>query len=233
MLLDGSRKLGVTLNEFHLEQFAAYRRLVLEWNEHFNLTAITKKSEVDIRHFLDSISLASFLGEAKGIHLIDVGSGAGFPGLPLKIVQQELHLVLVESVRKKADFLEHVIERLALKDCEVICARAEEIGQSVTHRERYDVATARAVANLSILAEYLLPLVGIGGTILAPKGKAAHQEVQQAENAVKILGGQLYKVVPVEIPGLAEDRYVVIINKVAATPEKYPRRAGMANKRPL
>jgi 16S rRNA (guanine527-N7)-methyltransferase len=227
------KKLGVSVSDAQLSKFIRYRSMLLQWNERFNLTAIKSEQGVDIRHFLDSLSLASLLGDMRGMHLVDVGSGAGFPGLPLKIIQPDLQLTLVESVQKKAGFMNQVIEELELTQCRVLSLRAEDLGRSTSGRERYDAAVARAVANLSVLVEYLLPLTRIGGFILAPKGKEAHRETQKAETAIQILGGRLQGIMQVEIPGLAEERYVVVIDKVAATPEKYPRRAGMAVKRPL
>ncbi len=232
-LNESARHFGVVLNDLQTQKFAFLQRLLIEWNEKINLTAIKDGQAIVIRHFLDSLSLAPYLGTAQGKHLIDIGSGAGFPGLPLKIVFPDLILTLVESVQKKADFLEMVVKQLEIRTCKVVCRRAEEIGQSADHREKYDFAAARAVAGLSTLVEYILPLLRIGGVALAPKGKAAHQETQQGMKAIRVLGGELRKVAPVEVPGLAEERYLVIIDKIAATPIKYPRRVGIPAKRPL
>jgi 16S rRNA (guanine527-N7)-methyltransferase len=165
--------------------------------------------------------------------MIDVGTGAGFPGIPLKILYPNLRLTLVESVGKKAMFCQHIVRVLGLENVNVVKARAEEVGQDPAHREQYDWAVARAVANLNILSEYLLPLVKLGGTMLAQKGESGPAEAQSAEKAMKLLGGNLRELVQVNLPGVAEDRYLVLVDKVAATPPKYPRKAGIPGKQPL
>jgi 16S rRNA (guanine527-N7)-methyltransferase len=167
------------------------------------------------------------------LRLVDVGTGAGFPGIPLKIVYPTMHVTLVESVGKKAMFCQHIISKLGLDDVEVIQTRAETLGQIPAHRESYDYAVARAVANLNILSEYLLPLVKVGGTVLAQKGESGPAEAQSAEKAMKLLGGKLKQVIPVELPGVPDDRYLVLVDKVAATPPKFPRKAGIPMKTPL
>ena len=165
--------------------------------------------------------------------LVDVGTGAGFPGIPLKIIYPAMHLTLVESVGKKVKFCQHIVDTLGLENVTVIHSRAEDIGQKAEHRESYDWAVARAVANLNVLSEYLLPLVKLGGIVLAQKGESGPAEAQSAEKAMKLLGGKLKQLIPVNLPGVADDRYLVLVDKVAATPPKYPRNAGMAAKAPL
>ena len=162
-----------------------------------------------------------------------MGTGAGFPGIPLKILYPNLKLTLVEFVGKKAIFCQHIVDALGLENVDVIQARAEDIGQDINHREKYDWAVARAVANLNVLSEYLLPLVEIGGSMLAQKGESAPAEAQSAEEAMKLLGGKLKQLIPVNLPGVADDRYLVVVEKVAATPPKYPRKPGIAAKTPL
>jgi 16S rRNA (guanine527-N7)-methyltransferase len=162
-----------------------------------------------------------------------VGTGAGFPGIPLNILYPNLKLTLVESVGKKAKFCQHIVEVLNLKNVEVIQARAEEVGQDLKHRENYDWAVARAEANLNVLSEYLLPLVKVSGSVLAQKGESGPAEAQSAENAMKLLGGKLKELIPVNLPGVAEDRYLVVVEKVAGTPSKYPRKPGIPAKQPL
>jgi 16S rRNA (guanine527-N7)-methyltransferase len=165
--------------------------------------------------------------------LIDVGTGAGFPGIPLKILYPSMKLTLVESVGKKAMFCQHIVSVLGLDGVEVIQKRVEDLGQNPQHREAYDWAVARAVAHLNVLSEYLLPLLKIGGRMLAQKGESGPAEAQSAEAAMKVLGGKLEQLIPVHLPGVADDRYLVVVEKVAATPPKYPRKPGIPSKQPL
>ncbi|MBI3244549.1 MAG: 16S rRNA (guanine(527)-N(7))-methyltransferase RsmG [Chloroflexi bacterium] len=228
--------LGLDLTPAQLAAFRIYAAELAEWNEKFNLTAIKSPADVEIKHFADSLSCLLAIRNtqyATRASLIDIGTGAGFPGLPLKIICPELKLTLVESVGKKVTFLEHVVGRLELKDVMVIKGRAEEVGQDGAHREKYDWAAARAVAEMPILLEYLLPLVKMGGKALAQKGESAPAETHGAERAAKILGGSLAQITSVELPGVVEPRYLVVFDKVAATPGKYPRRAGVPGKEPL
>lgn len=210
-----------------------YEKELVEWNQKFNLTAIRDVESIRTKHFLDSYSCVLAWKGMPPLRLVDVGSGAGFPGIPLKIVYPTMHVTLVESVGKKAMFCQHIISKLGLEDVEVIQTRAETLGQNLAHRETYDYAVARAVANLNILSEYLLPLVKVGGTMLAQKGESGPAEAQSAEKAMKLLGGKLKQIIPVELPGVPDDRYLVLVDKVAATPPKYPRKAGIPMKTPL
>ncbi|WKZ41365.1 MAG: 16S rRNA (guanine(527)-N(7))-methyltransferase RsmG [Anaerolineales bacterium] len=210
-----------------------YEKELVEWNQKFNLTAIRDVESIRTKHFLDSYSCVLAWKGMPPLRLVDVGTGAGFPGIPLKIVYPTMHVTLVESVGKKAMFCQHIISKLGLEDVEVIQTRAETLGQNPAHRESYDYAVARAVANLNILSEYLLPLVKVGGTMLAQKGESGPAEAQSAEKAMKLLGGKLKQVIPVELPGVPDDRYLVLVDKVAATPPKYPRKAGIPMKTPL
>ncbi|MCX8063158.1 MAG: 16S rRNA (guanine(527)-N(7))-methyltransferase RsmG, partial [Anaerolineales bacterium] len=198
-----------------------------------NLPAIRNPEMIRIKHFLDSLTCLLAIKEIAPWQIVDVGTGAGFPGLPLKIACPSLRLTLVESVRKKAMFCQMVIEALELGGVTVLNLRAEEMAQLPEHREHYDWAVARAVANLSTLAEYLLPLIRVGGVALAMKGETAPQEVQQAERAIELLGGRLRKLIPVHLPQVAEERYLVVVDKIAATPSLYPRKSGIPEKRPL
>ncbi len=222
---------GLHLDQRQIEQFARYSAELRAWNTRINLTAITDEREIVICHFLDSLRCALSWGEHPS-RLIDVGSGAGFPALPLKILLPELHVTLVESVGKKAAFLRHIIATLDLRDVTVVTARAEVVGRDPRHREQYDVVTARAVAELAILAEYCLPFCAIGGRVLAPKGSDVDDEVARARVAIARLGGQLLNVEPVDIPGV-EPRTLVVIAKIAPTPPAYPRAVGVPVKRPL
>ncbi len=212
---------------------STYEKELLEWNQKFNLTAIRDVESIRTKHFLDSYSCVQAWKANPPQRLVDVGTGAGFPGLPLKIIYPAMHITLVESVGKKVSFCQHIITTLGLEGIEVIHSRAEDIGQNSAHREKYDCAVARAVANLNILSEYLLPLVKIGGIMLAQKGESGPAEAQSAEKAMKLLGGKLKQLVPINLPGVVDDRYLVLVDKVAATPPKYPRKAGIPMKTPL
>ena len=210
-----------------------YERELLDWNRRFNLTAIRDAEGIRTKHFLDSLSCVLAWKANPPSRLADVGTGAGFPGLVLKIVYPAMRLTLIESVGKKAKFCQHMAEILNLEGIEVIHARAEDVGREKKYREKFDWAVARAVANLRVLSEYLLPLVCVGGTMLAQKGESGPAEAQSAERALKLLGGKLRQLVPVALPGVAEERYLVLVDKSAATPPRYPRKAGMPFNDPL
>ena len=249
-LIEGVRKLGLTLTPDQVVMFQRYRDELIAWRPRVNLTAITDDEGIQTKHFLDSLSCLVAVSAVRSTpssaptpleacplkpdtRLIDVGSGAGFPGLPLKIICPAVKLTLLEATGKKIEFLKHMVALLDLRGVTVIKGRAEELGHSPDHRERYDWAVARAVAEMPTLAEYLLPLVRIGGRALAQKGEDAPAEVSAAGRAIAHLGGRLNRLVPVELTGIAETRYLVIVDKVAATPTKHPRRPGMPEKHPL
>jgi 16S rRNA (guanine527-N7)-methyltransferase len=225
--------LGISLADRQIRDFVAYEELLLDWNRRFNLTAITDREAIRIKHFLDSLSCLKAIRARPGMRVIDVGTGAGFPGIPVKIIVPDIRLTLVESTGKKADFCRLVVERLELRDVAVLHARAEEVGQDPAHREAYSWALARAVADLSILAEYLLPLVKVDGRALAQKGGSGPAEAHSAAKAFHLLGGTVEKIEPVELPGVAETRHLIVIRKTAATPPQYPRRTGVPSKKPL
>ena len=210
-----------------------YEKELLEWNQKFNLTAIRDSESIRTKHFLDSFSCILAWKAAPPNRLIDIGTGAGFPGIPLKILYPNLKLTLVESVGKKAMFCQHIVGVLGLEHVDVIQARAEDLGQHSQHREKYDWAVARAVASLNVLSEYLIPLVRVGGAMLAQKGESGPAEAQSAEEAMKLLGGKLKQLIPVNLPGVADDRYLIVVEKVAATPPRYPRKPGIPMKMPL
>ena len=213
--------------------FLSYEKELLEWNRKFNLTAIRDSESIRTKHFLDSLSCILAWKAVPPHHLIDVGTGAGFPGIPIKILYPNLKLTLVESVGKKAMFCQHIVRVLGLEHVEVIQARAEDLGHEPDHRERYDWAVARAVAKLNVLSEYLIPFVKVGGTALAQKGESGPVEAQSAEGAMKLLGGKLKQLIPVNLPGVADDRYLILVDKVAATPPNFPRKPGIPTKQPL
>lgn len=225
--------LGVSLSPAQRESFQAYLTLLIERSRQFNLTAITHPAEIEIKHFLDSLTCLLVMSPQEGDRMVDVGSGAGFPGLPLKILYPEIRLTLIESNRKKSAFIQDVVEQLGLNQVDVVPRRVEQVGQDPDYRESFDWATARAVAKLPVLMEYLLPLLRVGGKAVAQKGDAGPAEAQAAEASLLLLGGSLKQILPVELPSVAESRYVLLIEKVAGTPAKYPRRVGIPAKRPL
>jgi len=210
--------------------FDIYLRELVEWNKKFNLTAITDPAEIKLKHFADSLALLQII-VLKDQAVIDVGAGAGFPGLPLKIVCPGLRLTLVEATRKKVEFLKHLVAALNLKETEVLWGRAEEIVKN--RRETFDFALARAVASLNVLAEYCLPFVKVGGFFIAYKEAAIDSEIEAARHAIELLGGQAAEIKKVKLPNSGIERSLVVIKKIAPTPPQYPRRAGMAKKKPL
>jgi 16S rRNA (guanine527-N7)-methyltransferase len=231
ILAEVAHSWGLDLSDEQLAQFQIYADELRRWNERVNLTAISDPEGIAVRHFLDALRCALVWGDNPG-SLIDIGTGAGFPGLPLKLLRPSLALTLVESVGKKAAFLEHVASLLGLAQVTVIVGRAEAVGRDPLHRERYDVATARAVADLRVLAEYCLPLCRVDGRFLAPKGERVADELQQAGRAIGLLGGEVLEVAPVALPGV-EPRTIVVVEKRAATPTIYPRAVGVPARRPL
>jgi 16S rRNA (guanine527-N7)-methyltransferase len=233
LIHEAQQLFGVNLSAKQVKMLNAYERELLEWNAKFNLTAIRDVDGIRSKHFLDSFSCILAWKGKPPTSLIDVGTGAGFPGLALKILYPSMRLTLVESVGKKANFCRHIVETLGFENVEVLTARAEDVGQMPAHRQKYDWAVARAVAAMPTLAEYLLPLVKVGGGMLAQKGESGPAEAQAAEKAFSMLGGRLRQLVKVELPGVADERYLVIVDKTAATPPGYPRRAGIPGQKPL
>lgn len=224
---------GIQLSTRQVAAFKKFEEVLLEWNQKHNLTAIRESEGIRTKHFLDSLTCMLAWREKPPERLIDIGTGAGFPGIPLKIIMPRLKLTLVESVGKKLEFCRHVAGVLELDNITCLQARAEELGLSREHREKYDWAVARAVANLPILAEYLLPLVKVGGGMLAQKGETGPAEAHKADHAIHVLGGRIKQLVPVLLPGVTEERFLVVVDKVSATPPGYPRRVGLPAKRPI
>lgn len=224
---------GVKLSDEQAEQFAVYEALLMDWNSKINLTAVRDPEGIRIKHFLDSLSCVPVLGDMNGKSLIDIGTGAGFPGIPLRIFYPELRLTLVDSVGKKADFCQLAAETLHLKGVKVLKDRSEELGNARETREKFDAATARAVAGLPVLCEYLLPLVKTGGVMLAMKGETAADELKTADNAIDKLGGGEAEITPIALPGVEGARYLIKIPKIKKTPAGYPRRTGLPLKKPI
>ncbi len=241
LLADGARALGIGLSDDQLNAFQSYYELLVDWNARVNLTRITEFEAVQTKHFLDSLSCLAAIRRYPalsskmdaGLRAVDVGSGAGFPGLPLKIAFPALRLTLLEATGKKTAFLQMVVERLGLSGVMVVTARAEEAGQDPAQREGYDLVLARALADMAVLAELTLPLARVGGWVVAQKGEDPATEVVAAHKAISTLGGRLAEVLPVAVPGLEAARHLVVLEKVAATPPGYPRRPGIPAKRPL
>ena len=231
ILVEHAREFGIELTPAQLDAFEVYYRELVEWNARFNLTAITEREQVIVKHFLDSLSVALAL-RPNVPSLIDIGSGAGFPGLPLKIAFPALRVTLIDSTGKKVEFLKHLIAELNLRDATALHARAEELAHQPAHREKYATAVARAVGDLTTLLEYALPFVRVGGVFIAQKGIDVDEEVRRAARATRELGGRLREVVPVQLPGL-EPRHLIVVEKIAATPGKYPRAAGAPKKKPI
>lgn len=225
--------IGIRLSAAQLSAFEQYERILLEWNTRFNLTAIRDPQEVNVKHFLDLLTCLIAMRDTPSERVVDVGTGAGFPGIPLKIVCPAMRLTLVESVGKKAEFLRYTVNVLGLEGVNVVQERAETVGQMSAHREHYDWAIGRAVAVMSVLAEYLLPLAKLGGKVLAMKGEGGPAEVHAAEHSMRMMGGHLRQLIPITLPTVAEERYLVVVDKVAATPQGYPRRVGVPTKKPL
>ncbi len=225
--------LGIALDNAQEAAFRKFHDILLAENERLNLTALATTEAVQNKHFLDSLSGLSLLPKSPGLRVIDVGTGAGFPGVPLKIVRPDLRLTLLEATRKKAEFLERLVGRLALSNVTIIWERAETLAHDVAYRAQYDVVLARAVAPLPGLLELLLPFCRVGGTCVAWKGPKGPDEAVAAERALAVLGGRLRETRPVHIPDESSRRFLLVVEKVAATPDKYPRRPGMPAKRPL
>ena len=228
---ENSKVLGFNFSVEQLEKFYKYMNLLIEWNEKMNLTAITEPNDIILKHFIDSITINKYI--ENSVKVVDVGTGAGFPGIPLSIIRPDLQITVVDSLNKRLMFLQEIKKELELKNIDIVHARAEEFGQNKNYRETFDIATSRAVANLSTLSEYLVPLVKIKGKCVCMKASDAEEEIKQAENAVNILGGKIVKVEKFNLPNSDIGRTIIIINKEKSTNGKYPRKPGTPSKEPL
>ncbi len=225
--------LGIQLTEKQKQQFDKFYELLVEWNKVMNLTGITEYEEVNEKHFVDSVALVKAVSLNEKQNLIDVGTGAGFPGIPLKIVFPHLKVTLLDSLNKRIKFLDTVIEELGLEHIETIHGRAEDFAKQADYREQYDICVSRAVANLATLSEYCIPYVKIGGLFIPYKSGEIEEELSHSEKAITILGGKLDQVIKFELPGSEIGRSFVKIEKVKSTAKKYPRKAGLPSKEPL
>lgn len=233
ILEQAASEYGVLLTHEQIIAFTRYFETLVEWNEKINLTAITDPQDVAVKHMIDSLSCYDATIFKKGATVIDVGTGAGFPGLPLKIFRPDIKLTLFDSLNKRILFLRAVADVLGITDIEFIHSRAEDGGKSKLFRERYDVAVSRAVARLNVLCEWCLPFVAVGGFFIALKGSQYSMEVDEAQGALQRLGGEITKIQNIKLPGLDDVRAVIYIKKIKKTPPSYPRRPGTAEKNPL
>lgn len=232
LLRQGAESFGISLSQAQLEKFEVYSKLLVEWNEKINLTAITDDEGIAIKHFLDSLSLLPLIPkESKTI--IDVGTGAGFPGIPLKITFDKFKVTLLDSLDKRVKFLNELCANLELKDISAVHGRAEDFGVDKKYREQYDIATARAVANLPVLMEYCLPFVKIGGIFAAMKGPDAKEELKESSKALELLGGEVLEVKSFNLPQTDYERCIILIRKCRHTPPNYPRKSGKPTKLPI
>jgi 16S rRNA (guanine527-N7)-methyltransferase len=232
----GAAKLGLELSSAQLEQFYTYYQELVEWNQKINLTSIVGFRDVQLKHFLDSLTIILAFElpiTGEGLSLIDVGTGAGFPGLPLKIVFPSVRLILLEATAKKAAFLRHLTQKLGLGDVEIVVGRAEEVAHKAQYREQFNIVLSRAVATLPVLVELILPFCAVGGSTIIQKKGDFDTEVRQTAKAVTILGGSQPRMKRIELEEFTDKRYLGIIDKIAPTPAKYPRRPGIPAKRPI
>lgn len=226
-----AQEIGYTLQEEQLEQFFTYKELLIEWNKKMNLTAIEQEEDIITKHFIDSLSIATYIPDSTKV--IDIGTGAGFPGIPLKILKKDLSITLLDSLNKRISFLEEVIRNLSLENIQAVHARAEELAHKEEYREQYDIAVSRAVAPMHTLLEYMLPYVKIGGKCICMKGPNLQEESKDLQNCLETLGGKIEKIEEIVLPETEIKRNIMLIKKENKTPKKYPRNPGMPSKKPL
>lgn len=229
-LEEKAKQIGIELEEKQIQKFYQYMNLLLEWNEKINLTAITEPKEIILKHFVDSLTIAKQMEQGK--KLIDVGTGAGFPGIPLSIINSEVEITLLDSLNKRIIFLEEVIHTLELKNIRAVHARVEEFAKNKKERAQYDMATSRAVAPLNVLLEYLLPLVKVDGKCICMKGSNI-EEVKESKKALTVLGGEIEEIQKITLPESDMNRHIIIVKKTKETPSKYPRKPGTPTKEPI
>ncbi len=230
-MIEYGKYIHVVFTEEQLQKFFQYMNVLIEWNQNINLTAIVEPKEIILKHFIDSLTVMKYMDLDKSV--IDIGTGAGFPGIPIKIVRPDLKVTLLDSLNKRINFLNEIISLLDLKNIETVHARIEEYGKNMHYREKYDVATSRAVANLTTLSEYMLPMVKVKGKALYMKGADIEEELYKSQHSIKLLGGEMVKVESFSLPKSDYKRNILIVEKKVHTPMKYPRKPGIPSKDPL
>ena len=233
ILKRGTEEMGIEISHKQAEQFIKYKDILLEWNRKMNLTTITEEREIIIKHFLDSLSCIQTKYLKNTGKMIDIGTGAGFPGIPLKIILPDIKLTLLDSLKKRIGFLEEVCAELDLGGIEFIHGRAEDFGQNKNYREKYKYVVSRAVAALNVLTEYCLPFAQVGGHFICQKGPKLIEEIKDAQKAIKILGGKVVEQIKIELPFSDRDHHILVVEKIKQTPIKYPRKAGKPSKNPI
>ena len=230
-MIDYGKEINIVFTEEQLQKFYQYMNLLIEWNEKINLTAIVEPKEIILKHFIDSLTIIKYIEPNKSV--IDIGTGAGFPGIPVKIMREDLDITLLDSLNKRIHFLNEVIQKLELKNITAIHARIEEFAKNKQYREAFDVATSRAVANLTTLSEYMLPMVDLKGMAICMKGSEINEEISKSKNSIKLLGGKIDKIEEFTLPKSDNRRNLILIKKERQTPGKYPRKPGIPSKEPL
>lgn len=233
ILRQGGREIGIDIDDRMIERFSIFKDLLIHWNKKINLTGITDENEIMIKHFLDSLSCIMSGVIGNDLKIIDVGTGAGFPGIPLKVYHDNLNITLLDSLSKRIKYLQVVCQELKLDRVEFLHGRAEDYGKKEEYRERYDIATARAVAKLSVLCEYCLPFVKVNGYFIAQKGPKVYEEIKGAKKAIYMLGGEIVDTLDIKLPFSNIEHTLVVIKKIKQISKKYPRRAGIPSKKPL
>ncbi len=231
LMIDYGKEINIVFTEEQLQKFYQYMNLLIEWNEKINLTAIVEPKEIILKHFIDSLTIIKYIEPNKSV--IDIGTGAGFPGIPVKIMREDLDITLLDSLNKRIHFLNEVIQKLELKNITAIHARIEEFAKNKQYREAFDVATSRAVANLTTLSEYMLPMVDLKGMAICMKGSEINEEISKSKNSIKLLGGKIDKIEEFTLPKSDNRRNLILIKKERQTPGKYPRKPGIPSKEPL
>lgn len=231
VLNEYGKEISIKFTDKQIENFYKYMNLLIEWNKKINLTAIIEPKEIILKHFIDSLTILKRVEDKES--LIDVGTGAGFPGIPLKIMNEDVKVVLLDSLNKRIKFLNEVIENLGLKNIATVHARVEDFGRNKKYRESFDVATSRAVANLTVLSEYMIPLIKKDGLCICMKGSDIEREIGESKVAVNVLGGKVIDVEKFDLPSSDMGRSIVVIQKIEETPGRYPRKAGVPSKEPI